>query len=129
MSGIAQKISNNDLLPSHPCDPSVEVGDYVYIRHDSVLDKAKSDSISTMPAIGKVILIKNGEAVIDNKLVDKDYTSIVPRESFFISSSNAGELQNFAPVSPNYISQLVGYGLSTEKILINIDPTNLVIRS
>lgn len=129
MSGVLYKQGVNTQFKL-PCNGNVEVGDYVYIRPDGVLDKAQSNSLSTMPAIGKVTKKPTStECIITDKLIDEDYTGVIPRDNFFISSIEAGELQTDTPVSASYVIQQVGYGLSSDKIWVDIDPTNIVIRS
>jgi hypothetical protein len=129
MSGVLYKQGSSTQFKL-PCDGSVEVGDYVYIRPDGVLDRAQSNSLDTMPAIGKVLKKPtSSECIITDKLIDEDYTGIIPRQEFFISSSLAGDIQTSPPVSSNYVAQLIGYGFSSEKIWIDIDPTNLIVRS
>jgi hypothetical protein len=129
MSGVLYKLGANSQFKL-PCDASVDVGDYVYIRADGVLDLAKADDISTMPAIGKVLKKPtSNECIITDKLIDEDYTGVLPRQQFFISTTVAGDVQTTPPVSPNYVAQLIGFGFADDKIWVDIDPTNLVIRS
>ena len=129
MAAVLHKIGGYSA-PTLPCDINVEVGDYVYIRSDGVLARAMSNDEATMPAIGKVLnKPKENECTITDKLIDEDYTGILPRTSFFISSTVPGGIQDNPPVIGGYYSQLVGFGLSDEKIWIDIDPTNVVVRS
>ena len=129
MSVVLQKLGAESGTKL-PCDATVDVGDYVYIRADGVLDKALADDISTMPAIGKVVSKPNATTcVFKDKLIDEDYSGVTPKQEFFISSTVAGSIQDFPPEDPSEVSQMIGFGVDTEKIYIDIDPTNVVVRS
>jgi hypothetical protein len=130
MSVVLRKSNNSSPTLKLSCDTSVEVGDYVYIRPDEVLDKAKGDSIATMPAIGKVTKkISSTECEISDDLIDQDYTGIMAKQSIFISDTVAGQIQSFPPTMSGHVSQNVGIGLSSTKIKVKIDPSNILIRS
>lgn len=129
MAGKAQKLSQVDSAIFN-CASSVEDGDYVYITPSGVLDKTDSSTPLKMPAIGKVIKkFTTTTCAINDKLIDEDFSGITPNQSYFISDVDPGGLQDFPPTDPGSVIQEIGRGLSGDKILVNIDPTNIVIRT
>ena len=113
-----------------PCETTVSVGDYVYIQPDGVLDKAIASDITTMPAIGKVSSKPSANVcIVSDKLIDSDYTGVTPKGQMFVSGSVAGTIEDVPPAGANVVIQQVGIGLSNEQVLVDIDASNIVIRT
>lgn len=108
------------------CEPNVEVNDFVYKQDAGVVGRALSASIATMPAIGYVIKKVGTKAYITRQVVEKDILNIEAAKNYFISETEAGKLQDFAPnPRSGKIAQKVAEGLVDDgtygDILIEID--------
>ena len=126
-------VSNQIVPPSsltdvHDCNSSVEVEDLVYIDSLGILRKAKADDPSTMPAIGIVSQkISPTKCFIAKSFTALTYTGVTPRDVFFVSETNAGEVQDTVPSTPGRVWQNVGMGLNSNKIHISVDLTGVIL--
>lgn len=124
---ILYRIDNGEQLIDREAD--VEVGDYIYINSDGKAEKALSASINTMPCIGRVTRLVGDKCAIRKDFIETEYADINPRDKFFISNVFAGELMDAPPTDPQSVIQDVGFGINEDRILVNIDPSNVIIRS
>jgi hypothetical protein len=125
---VLYRIDSNEIIVD--CENNVEVEDYVFINSDGKAEKAISSSINTMPCVGRVVrLLPNGQCAIKDKLMEKAYVGILPRNKLFISDTNPGELSDSPPNSPLSVIQEIGIGLNNSTIMVDIDPSNVIIRS
>jgi hypothetical protein len=108
---------------------NVSVGDYIYINSDGKAEKALANSINTMPCVGRVVRVQDNKCVIKTNFIETDYSSVIPRQNFFISTTDAGEITDEVPEGEDTVIQEVGWALNNDKVLINIDSSNIVIRS
>jgi hypothetical protein len=123
---LRKEISDFKLLD---CEAGLQVGDYVYIKNNSKLDKAKSDSIHTMPAVGIVKrLAPNNKCLISQTSLENGYSGLTARQKVFISPTEAGKITTSPPNSPSFILQCVGEARSEDEVLVSIDPSNYIIR-
>jgi uncharacterized protein YlzI (FlbEa/FlbD family) len=111
------------------CEANVEVEDYVFLNSEGKAEKANSSSINTMPCIGRVIRVSNGKCYIKKDFVEDSYSDVVPRTVFFISNTESGQIMDEPPTGPQTVIQHIGIGMSNDRILVGIDPSNIVIRS
>ena len=130
-TNILYKLDNGERTID--CEESVEAGDYIFINSDGKAEKADGSSIHKMPCIGRVTRILNEgpdlKCSFKKDLIEPDYEQVSPRDVFFISATNPGEITDKAPEGKGTVIQHVGFGLAKNEILINIDPTNIIIRS
>ena len=110
-------------------EANVEVEDYVFINSDGKAEKANSSSINTMSCVGRVVRVYDGKCVIKRDFVEDTYSAVVPRSNFFISNVNPGQIMDTPPQGPQTVIQDIGFGINGDRILVNIDPSNIVIRS
>jgi hypothetical protein len=123
---LRKEISGSQLID---CESNVVVGDYVYMKSNSKLAKAKADSRNTMPAVGIVKqLAPNNKCVIVQTSLEAGHSGLTTRQRVFISPNEAGKITTTPPNSPSYILQCVGEAKSETEILVSIDPTNYIIR-
>jgi hypothetical protein len=116
------------------CDETVQENDFVYIdANDNVVKKALSNSLLTMPAIGKVIKKKEASKCIivrfDVEDIDVGDEVISPNQPYFISDTDAGKLRVGPPTDPDTVMQMVARGILNNKRLVSVQDNNLVIRS
>lgn len=126
-NNILYKVDNGERVI--PRENDVEVGDYIFINSDGKAEKALANSINKMPCIGRVVRIQSNKCVFKKDLIENDYGQITPRDVFFISDTEAGEITDTVPTSSDSVIQMIGLGLANDEILVNIDPTNVIIRS
>jgi len=108
---------------------TLAVGSLVYVAdHDDVtpivqVEAARSNSTSTMPALGmvseEVTNLVAGKIMIVGKVFGLNTSSIAKRAALFVSSSAAGSFTSIAPIGPN-IRQQIG-------IVIDDDASNGVV--
>lgn len=111
------------------CEPDVVLNDYVYLSSSEKAGRAKADSVNTMPSVGYVTrLLSNNRCIINQFQLEKNLTGLTPKQRFFISPTDAGQITNIAPSDPDHVLQCVAEAKSETEILISIDPTNYVIR-
>lgn len=110
-------------------EENVEIEDYVYINSDGKAEKADASSINTMPCIGRVVRVFGDKCVVKRDFIEDAYEGVEPRSVFFISATSPGEITDEAPTEPASVIQNVGMGINRNRILINIDPTDIIIRS
>jgi len=116
--------------PIFDCDSSVGLGDYVYIGTSGKLFPAKANNRATMPCIGKVIKkVSETQCRISVDWVENELTGIENEKKYFISTTQAGKLQNSPPTQAGHVLQSVAIGIGSTVRKINIDPSNFVIRS
>lgn len=129
MSGanVLHKIDNGERELDKEAD--VEIEDYVYINSDGKAEKADASSINTMPCIGRVVRVFGDKCIIKRDFVEETYADVVSRTVFFISSENPGQITDNAPIAADSVIQNVGMGIKDDRILIHIDPSNIIIRS
>lgn len=111
------------------CEPTVEPEDYVFINSDGKAEKANSSSINTMPCIGRVVRVAGDKCYIKKDFIEDSYSDVIPRAFFFISNTASGQIMDEPPTDPSSVIQQVGVGLGNDKIMIDIDPSNIVVRS
>lgn len=127
-SNILYKLDNGERRIK--CESSVESGDYIFINSDGKAEKADASSIHKMPCIGRVVRVLPGnECVFKKDIIEPDYEDVKPRDIFFIAHDSPGELTDSAPTGKGAVIQHVGFGLANDEILVNIDPTNIIVRS
>lgn len=111
------------------CEPSVGLGDFVYLSSTSKVDQAQANSVNTMPAVGYVKrMLNNGKCVIVQFELEKNLSGLSIKERFFISPTLPGKITNIAPTDAEHVLQCVAEAKSVTERLVSIDPTNYVIR-
>lgn len=114
---------------SFDCDTTVEEQDLVYVDTNGIMRKAQANSRSTMPAIGWVTRkLSAGRCEISDFALIKDLAGVVQGAAYFVSEDVAGAIQDQPPEDTGFVLQKVGVGLSSDKLLGQIDPSNIVIR-
>lgn len=126
-NNILLKLDNGERVVDR--ELGVGVHDYVYINEFGKADKANASSIDTMPCIGKVVRVIGDKCVIKKDFFETEYEGVEPKKMFFISSDSEGEITDEAPISIGSVVQSIGIAISEEKILVNINPSNIIIRS
>lgn len=113
----------------YDCDPLVDREDLVYIAADGLLKRARADDPTTMPAIGWVTRkIGTNRCKITQFRLLEGYEGIESNRNYFVSTTDAGQIQAEPPQDPGHVLQKVGRGVGTDKILLYIDPTSYVVR-
>lgn len=108
-------------------ETGVEVDDYVFINSAGKAEKALASDKNKMPCVGKVFKIKNGVCKIKQTFMEDSYSGVVPRSTFYISHTDAGEITDVIPPNlDNHVTQIVGFGASNDKVMVDIDMSNIV---
>lgn len=105
------------------CDTSVAVGDFVYMRPDSKVDRARSDATATMPAIGFVThkLAADICFVDDHGPLKHISQTFGPGIRHFISATQAGKAEPSIPISA-IVLQAAGVGdADPNTLLVDLD--------
>lgn len=124
-------VSDQKILPDeYDCGTSVATGDLVYINSGGLLQKARSNGIATMPAIGIVTgKLSATICLIQPVKLQSGLAGIVNKKRYFVSSTVAGAFQDSPPVGSSEVIQNVGIGIGTTKRQVFVDPTSIIIRN
>lgn len=110
------------------CDASVAVNEFVYLDALGILQKARANSLITMPCYGYVVSKPNPtKCTIIRFLRIDNLVGIIPNKNYYISTSTPGAIQADIP-GEGTILQVVAKGLSTTSLLIDINPGNYIVR-
>jgi len=115
--------SGTAIINTFTAGESISKGQVVYLSSASTVSKAKSDSSSTMPAIGIANETKssgNIQIVTFGELTG--LTGLATKAELFVSDSSSGTLTATAPSSPGSFIQRVCSNLSTTAHFIDIHP-------
>lgn len=129
MGNTARKRSSSTSIELD-CDPSVEIGDFVYLGSDEVVKQADASTPLKMPAIGYVLKKKsNGKALLVQFFLEEETEDKIPQKAYFISATRPGKLEDVQPVGKDTVIQRVAVGVTSTTMLIQIVPQLAVIRS
>ena len=123
------KVNSVDTL--FECSFDVAIGDLVYASSvGGLLEKARSDSASTMPAIG--IVMSKYDAVhctIDVNLIMEGLSGVLNNTTYFVSDSVAGGVVSSPITIAGRLLQPVAVGVGSTKMIVNINPSFVTRRS
>jgi hypothetical protein len=116
-AGRGARLASDNILIAKITEPNgITRGKVVYIAGaagaNPLVRLAKSDSISTMPAIGMVldtgVVNAFTRVLLSGTLQGIDTSGFAEGVSLFVSPTSAGDLTSVLPVAPNY-AQRVGF--------------------
>ena len=123
---VLKKKVTSDLSLEY--ESGVEVNDYVYINSNGKADKALASDIATMPCIGRVVSKTSSKCKVRKALLEENVTAL-PRDVFFVSTTQAGTITTDEPTGTGSVIQVIGYGINNDLIDINVNQSEIIIRS
>lgn len=105
-------------IADNACDPSVNIGDFVYVDAAAVLQPALADDISTSKVLG-VIIDDGPPCVIKATGGYTGFTGLIPGDRYFLSETVPGGIQNTVPTTSGHVIKLVGTALSSTTLFID----------
>ena len=130
--------SNSFTVTDHPVieynitgtvDPSVSIGDAVYIDNMGVYQSARADDIATSRVVGFMIEIISGTTagfVTTGSL--NEFTMLSPGTQYFLATDTAGGITSTAPTDPGHVVKKVGIASASDTLEVNLQ-TPLVVRA
>ena len=102
--------SFNTFQSAYNCPSTVSVNDAVYSNGSNSVDRAKADSISTMPALGFVLSKPTSTtAVIQYYGEIGGFIGLTPGVTYYVSDSVIGGITSTVPVAIGSTVQKVGF--------------------
>lgn len=117
---------DTDILLSR--DPSVVIGDAVYLSASDTVDRANALSSATGPAIGFVTsLVGLTQCMVRCEKTLTGFSGLTPGASVFLDLVDGGTNQDVSGYTPGQVVQELGLAVNPTTILVRIDTDATVL--
>lgn len=120
---ISRKItsSSGNELKNIPCDPDIEVNDWVFIDATDTAQKALADDWDTSIAVGVVVTKPTADSAnirVGGRV--PGFTGLDPTKVYFLSETSPGDMDTTFPTGAGSVILSLGSPISETEFNINI---------